>query len=59
MDTSDFYEMVDGAGRNDTAYVSIDRLSITKDFLEALCRESQEIGEMTVTNIIAMMDDAL
>lgn len=59
MDTNDFCMLVDNAGRDKDAYVSIDRLRITKEFLEALCEDSDEIKEMTVTDIIDLMEDAL
>ncbi|ASL39285.1 MULTISPECIES: hypothetical protein [Acetobacter] len=59
MDTNDFCMLVDDAGRDKDAYVSIDRLRITKEFLEDLCEDSDEIKGMTVADIIDLMEDAL
>ncbi|ATJ90408.1 hypothetical protein HK16_04015 [Acetobacter senegalensis] len=59
MDTDDFYALVDAAGRDEDAYVRVDRLRITKEFLEGLCEDSDEIKEMSVTDIIDLMEGAL
>ena len=59
MDTSDFYDLVDAAGRNEDAYVSVDRLRISRDFLDSLCDEDEAIKNMTVGDLITLMDNAL
>ena len=59
MDTSDFYDLVDAAGRNEDAYVSVDRLRISRDFLDSLCDEDETIKNMTVGDLITLMDNTL
>lgn len=59
MDTDDFYALVDAAGRDEDAYVSIDRLRISRDFLDSLCDENEQIKSMSVIDLIALMDETL
>lgn len=59
MDTDDFYALVDAVGRNEDAYVSIDRLRISRDFLDSLCDEDEQIKSMSVIDLIALMDETL
>lgn len=59
MDMDDFYALVDAAGRDEDAYVSIDRLRISRDFLDSLCDEDEQIKTMSVIDLIALMDKTL
>lgn len=59
MDMDDFFELVDAAGREEDAYVSIDRLRISRDFLDSLCDEDEQIKGMSVIDLIALMDKML
>lgn len=59
MDMDDFSELVDAAGRDEDAYVSIDRLRISRDFLDSLCDEDEQIKTMSVIDLIALMDKTL
>ncbi|KXV59961.1 hypothetical protein AD947_03100 [Acetobacter tropicalis] len=59
MDMDDFYALVDAAGRDEDAYVRVDRLRITKDFLESLRDDNSEIGDMTANDLIDLMEDML
>ncbi|GBR60813.1 hypothetical protein AA18889_2480 [Acetobacter senegalensis DSM 18889] len=59
MDMDDFYALVDAAGRNEDAYLSVDRLRISRDFLDSLCDEDETIKNMTVGELVALMDNAL
>lgn len=59
MNRSEFSEVVDSASRDEDAYLSIDRLRISKEFLDSLRDEDPAIGAMSVDEIVTLMEEML
>lgn len=59
MTEDDFNEAIDGAGRDEEHYSSIDRLRISHDFLDSMRDENSEVGALTIDEVIELMEKIL
>ncbi|GBR37525.1 hypothetical protein AA11826_1688 [Komagataeibacter oboediens DSM 11826] len=58
-DFDDFHHIVDMAGRDGYQSVSVDRAVVAKGFLEEMVHEDGRVENMTVADLIYMLEDVV